>query len=69
MLTELFKLPKWIIWITYRLPDQWVLEEEVVTQKTVALRNLSSAVQIELQQLFIRPPLAKENESKQRRKR
>jgi hypothetical protein len=46
-----------------------VLEEEVVTQKTVALRNLSSAVQIELQQLFIRPPLAKENESKQRRKR
>lgn len=55
--------------IIHRLPDQWVLEEEVVTQKTVAVRNLSSAVQIELQKLLIRPAISKENESKHRRKR
>lgn len=58
-----------MLFIIYRLPDQWVLEEEVVTQKTVAMRNLSSAVQIELQKLLIRPSLLKENGSKHRRKR
>lgn len=53
----------------YRLPDQWVLEEEVVTHKNVALHNLSSAVQIELHQLFIRPASTERTPLKQRRKR
>ncbi|KAK4012258.1 putative Zinc finger protein AEBP2 [Daphnia magna] len=50
------------------LPDQWVLEEEVVTQKNVSMGNLSAAVQIKLHNLLVRPPAGKAA-AKQRRKR
>ena len=49
-----------------RLPDQWVLESEVVARKVVPLHTLSTAAQIKVHHM-LNPPAAG-TARKQRRK-
>lgn len=54
--------------LSFRLPDQWLLEEEVVAHRSVSFRNLNTAVRIELHQTFVQPS-STGGVLKQRRKR